>query len=168
MWENNRYADTRVACHELAKKVIAAIQRKHYRIAEFFGSDCGARYQVVDSRIAIKVMVRVKELTGSTPLPVHDSFIVPVHQEELLQEVVEKAYREEVGVLHHLHTPLSTPHLFRREETGADLDIESTLESLNSVGEQGHQAQYFKQTHPPPPWQQKHPLHRDWTNPPIQ
>ena len=34
MWENNHYADTRVACHELAKKVIAAIQRKHYRIAD--------------------------------------------------------------------------------------------------------------------------------------
>lgn len=151
MWENNHYADTRVACHELAKKVIAAIQRKHYRIAEFFGSDCGARYQVLDSRIAIKVMVRVKELTGSTPLPVHDSFIVPAHQETLLRKVVGEAYEEEVGDLGHHSAPPTPRSPFRRGETSSDQGIDIGLESSHVVRTGPYNSRSFQQSHPPPP-----------------
>jgi hypothetical protein len=150
MWENNRRANTRVACHELAKKVIAAIQRKHYRIVEFFGSDCGARFQKIDSQIAIKVMNRMNQLTGTTPLPVHDSFIVPVHQDELLRKVVGEVYEEEVGHLgHHPASPIPRS-LFRGGETTPDLDTHvgfGTPECLE-IGP-GH-IRILERTHPPP------------------
>jgi hypothetical protein len=165
MWENNRYADTRVACHELAKKVIAAIQRKHYRIAEFFGSDCGARFQKLDSQIAIRVMSRMNQLTGTTPLPVHDSFIVPAHQETLLRKVVGEAYEEEVGDLGHRSTPPTSRSLFRRGETRSDQATNTGLKSPDSAENRPGHSRILEQTHPPPPEKEKDPLYGEFTTP---
>lgn len=60
----------------LAKSLVEAVERKHHRIKQFFSSDCGARFQRVDSDMAMQVMIRMIERTGRCPLPVHDSFLV--------------------------------------------------------------------------------------------
>jgi hypothetical protein len=84
-WRSTADRDT------LAKRVVKAIRRRHYRIRGFFHSDCGATFQRWDSEIAIEVMSRMVELTGRCPLPVHDSFIVAARDAAILQRVMDEA-----------------------------------------------------------------------------
>jgi len=86
------------ACRALAKRVVAAICRKHYRIKSYFGSDCGARFQRHDSDMAIEVMTRMMQTTKRCPLPVHDSFLVADIDADLLEETMT-----EVAGGHDLH-----------------------------------------------------------------
>jgi hypothetical protein len=81
-------SSNRSPCRALAEKVVPAIQHKHHRINSYFGSDCGARFQRTDSDMAIEVMTRVVDKTGRCPLPVHDSFLVPQMDAEILGEIM--------------------------------------------------------------------------------
>jgi hypothetical protein len=100
----------RSACHALAKKVVAAIRHKHHRIKDYFGSDCGARFQRKDSDMAIEVMTRMIQTTGRCPLPVHDSFVVPDIDADILCQTMM-----EVGRNHGLRLKVSDS---RDERTG--------------------------------------------------
>ncbi len=82
-------------CYRLADAVIAAIEDKHHPIAGFFGSDCGARFQRRDSDMARRVMEQVLAETGRCPLVVHDSFLVPVIDQEVLVRVMQQVAGEE-------------------------------------------------------------------------
>ncbi len=82
-------------CYRRADAVIAAIEDKHHPIAEFFGSDCGAQFQRRDSDMALRVMGRVLAETGRCPLVVHDSFLVPTTDQEVLIRVMQQVAIEE-------------------------------------------------------------------------
>jgi hypothetical protein len=69
-------SESRSACRDLAERVVAAIECKHHRIKHYFGSDCGARFQRLDSDMAMEVMLAMIQRTGRCPLPMHDSFLV--------------------------------------------------------------------------------------------
>jgi hypothetical protein len=84
----------RTPCVALAKRVVAAIHRKHHRIKGYFGSDCGARFQRQDSDMAIEVMIRMIRRTGRCPLPVHDSFLVPEIDADILSQTMIEVARE--------------------------------------------------------------------------
>ena len=84
----------RSACHSLAEQVVNAIRRKHRRIQRYFGSDCGTRFQRKDSDIAIDVMTRMIHKTGRCPLPMHDSFLVPDIDAEVLKETMLRVAAE--------------------------------------------------------------------------
>lgn len=59
-----------------AERVLAAVKRKHYRVAEFFGSRAGAELMRMDSDMAVSIMLSMIERTGRCTLVVHDSFLV--------------------------------------------------------------------------------------------
>jgi hypothetical protein len=82
-------------CRALAERVVAAIQRKHRRIKSYFGSDCGARFQRKDSDMAIEVMTRMIQRTGRCPLPLHDSFLVPEIDADILSQTMIEVARDD-------------------------------------------------------------------------
>jgi hypothetical protein len=84
----------RSGCRALTKNVVAAIQCKHHRIKSYFGSDCGARFQRKDSDMAIEVMTRMIQRTGRCPLPVHDSFLVPDIDADILSRTMKEVARD--------------------------------------------------------------------------
>jgi hypothetical protein len=81
-------------CHTQAKKVVAAIRRKHRRIKGYFGSDCGARFQRQDSDMAVRVLTKMIKRTGRCPLPMHDSFLVPEIDAEILSQTMTEVARD--------------------------------------------------------------------------
>lgn len=87
---SNLATHNRRACRTLANRVVRAIEAKHWRIRAYFGSDCGARFQRQDSDMAVQVMIRVLQKTGRCPLPVHDSFIVPDIDGDILAETMRE------------------------------------------------------------------------------
>jgi len=87
-------SSNRSPCRALAKRVVAAIYDKHHRIKSHFGSDCGARFQRQDSNMAIEVMTRMIQRTGRCPLPIHDSFLVPEIDADLLSQTMIEVARE--------------------------------------------------------------------------
>ena len=84
----------RSPCRVLAKWVVAAVQHKHRRIRSYFGSDCGARFQRQDSDMAVEVMTRMIQRTGRCPLPLHDSFLVPEIDADILSQTMSEVARE--------------------------------------------------------------------------
>ncbi len=96
LWRHSGLATRSMGeCYHLADAVIAAIKDKHQPIAEFFGSDCGARFQRRDSDMALRVMERVLAETGRCPLVVHDSFLVPAIDQGVLVHVMQQVAVEE-------------------------------------------------------------------------
>jgi hypothetical protein len=87
-------SSNRSPCRALAKRVVAAIHDKHRRIKSHFGSDCGARFQRQDSDMAIEVMTRMIQRTGRCPLPIHDSFLVPDIDADILSQTMIEVARE--------------------------------------------------------------------------
>jgi hypothetical protein len=85
---------SRGECYTKATKVVAAIWRKHYRIREFFGSDCGARFQRQDSDMAVEILAKMIKRTGRCPLPMHDSFLVPEMDAEVLSQTMTEVALE--------------------------------------------------------------------------
>jgi hypothetical protein len=81
-------------CRALAKRVVAAIHLKHHQIKSYFGSDCGAQFQRQDSDMAIDVMTRMIQRTGRCPLPIHDSFLVPEIDADILSQTMIEVARE--------------------------------------------------------------------------
>ena len=74
------------------KNLLEAIEHKHRQIEDFFNSDCGARFQRLDSDMAMEVMTRMIQRTGRCPLPIHDSFLVAdIDTESLCQTMKEVA-----------------------------------------------------------------------------
>ena len=61
-----------------AKAAIKAFRGRHPGIKDFFWSDAGARLMRMDSDISVEIMKRVLTATGRCPLPMHDSYLVPV------------------------------------------------------------------------------------------
>jgi hypothetical protein len=81
-------------CRALAKRVVDAVHVKHRRIKSYFGSDCGAPFQRQDSGMAMEVMTRMIQRTGRCPLPVHDSFLVPEIDADILSRTMTEVARE--------------------------------------------------------------------------
>lgn len=86
-------------CLPPAQRYIEAIHHKHPGISHLFGTDLGARLQVVDSNCAIRTIRGVLHKTGIAPLCMHDSFIGPARIETVIQAEAEKAYRKEIKKL---------------------------------------------------------------------
>lgn len=80
--------------YDEAKAVIKAVCRKHYRISEYFWSDAGARLMRTDSDMSVKIMKVMMTRTGRCPLPMHDSFLVPACDAEMLAQVMEEIAAE--------------------------------------------------------------------------
>jgi len=76
---------------DTAQGLIRAVKARHPAIAHAFCSDAGVRLMRRDSEIAAQVMCQVLRATGIVPLPIHDSFIVPIEQREHLVEAMENA-----------------------------------------------------------------------------
>ena len=91
---NGIESSNRSPCRALAKRVVAAIHDKHRRIKSYFGSDCGALFQRQDSDMAIEVMTRMIQRTGRCPLPIHDSFLVPDIDADMLSQTMIEVSRE--------------------------------------------------------------------------
>ena len=70
------------------KNLLEAIEHKHHQIEDYFNSDCGARFQRLDSDMAMKVMTRMIQRTGRCPLPIHDSFLVADIDAEPLKDTM--------------------------------------------------------------------------------
>ncbi len=73
-----------------------ALRRLHRPIASAFGSDEGARLQVIDSMILIEVLRRMNAL-GAVTLTIHDSFIVAETWEHHLRGAMADAYDHVTG-----------------------------------------------------------------------
>lgn len=73
-----------------------ALRRLHTPIASAFGSDEGARLQVIDSLVLIEVLRRMNAL-GVVTLPIHDSFIVAETWEPHLRAAMAAAYDDVTG-----------------------------------------------------------------------
>jgi hypothetical protein len=87
-------SSNRSPCRALAEQVVAAIRLKHRRIKSHFGSDCGARFQRQDSGMAMDVMTKMIQRTGRCPLPIHDSFLVPDIDADILSQTMIEVARE--------------------------------------------------------------------------
>ena len=73
-----------------------AMRRLHRPVASVFGSDEGARLQVIDSMILIEVLRRMNAV-GAVTLPIHDSFIVAEPWAEHLRDAMAAAYDDVTG-----------------------------------------------------------------------
>jgi len=72
--------------------------KHHRRIAQYFGTDFGIVLMRMDSSIAIDVLYHFAK-RGCPCLSVHDSFIVPVTQDQELKRVMHEFYYQRSGFL---------------------------------------------------------------------
>src|SRR6476620_8387443 len=91
---NDIESSNRSLCRALAERVVAAIHHKHREIKSHFGSDCGAGFQRQDSDMAMEVMTRMIQRTGRCLLPIHDSFLVPEIDADILSQTMIEVARE--------------------------------------------------------------------------
>lgn len=87
------------------RELIAALKAKHEPLVGHFGKDAGARFQRLDSDIAITVALAVLRRTGRPPLLVHDSFLVAACDKEALRAEMSVALEAS------LPNPLERPTL---------------------------------------------------------
>lgn len=73
-----------------------ALMSKHEPISRFFRSGIGVKLQRIDSDIAEKVMLKMKD-RNVLALPIHDSFITYAGQEAVLRTEMSRAYQERMG-----------------------------------------------------------------------
>jgi CRISPR/Cas system endoribonuclease Cas6 (RAMP superfamily) len=73
------------------KRLIKALKVHHAPIAKYFFTGEGNKLMYKDSILAERVMLRMLE-SGSTILPVHDSFIVRNSYETELEEIMQEEY----------------------------------------------------------------------------
>ena len=52
----------------------------HPKLSHVFATERDARFQRIDSDMAMAVMLEMLSLTGRCPFPIHDSFIVGTAQ----------------------------------------------------------------------------------------
>ena len=72
-----------------ARDLVEAVELAHPKLSHVFATDRGARFQRIDSDMAIAVMLEMLSLTGRCPFPIHDSFIVPEQDARQLKRVME-------------------------------------------------------------------------------
>ena len=84
---------SRFGYSSFTEDLVTAIENHHHKIRQFFNSDCGARFQRVDSDMAVEVMEEMIAATGRCPLPVHDSFLVADTDEDALRQVMDRVAR---------------------------------------------------------------------------
>jgi hypothetical protein len=77
-------------------QLISLVLRKHTIIKDYFGSGIGLHMQYQDSKLAEKVILQMMD-HGEVCLPIHDSFIVCEHAENLLQKVMLHEYQQLFG-----------------------------------------------------------------------
>jgi len=80
-----------------AEALIEAIKARHSVVAKYFHSSAGVRLQCLDSKMAEIVLSEMTVKRGIPVLPVHDSFIVPESEKELLVRVMKDAFERVVG-----------------------------------------------------------------------
>jgi len=76
------------------KDYVNHIREVHAPIGHAFLSGKGIEYQFKDSQVALRVLEIMANEHGQLALPVHDSFIVRVKDENLLEEAMQKATKE--------------------------------------------------------------------------
>ena len=76
------------------KDFVNHIREVHSPISHAFLSGKGIEYQFKDSQVALRVLEIMAKEHGQLALPVHDSFIVRVKDENLLEEAMQKATKE--------------------------------------------------------------------------
>ena len=119
--DNGAAARDRRTCRTLAERVVQAVEHKHRRISNHFGSDCGARFQRRDSDMAMQIMLRTTERTGRCPLPLHDSFLVAETDADTLARTMREV-ADEHGLRLALKDPTGRhPTPFHLEVTPPDL-----------------------------------------------
>ena len=82
---------------QTALKIYKKLEDKHPNIKKHFGSGRGVKLQYLDSQIAEQVMLNLAR-DNIVCLPVHDSFIVRMSHQIDLQEEMDKAFKDIVGV----------------------------------------------------------------------
>lgn len=82
---------------EKASDVILAVKEHHALIIDQFHADAGIKLMRIDSDICISVMLKLVE--ERIPfLPIHDSFRVPVPDEDRVKEIMIEAFQERYPV----------------------------------------------------------------------
>lgn len=74
-------------------RLVKLVSLKHAGIKDYFASGIGLQMQYLDSQLAERVMLRMKEY-GEVCLPVHDSFIVRQEVGNLLKSVMLEAFND--------------------------------------------------------------------------
>jgi hypothetical protein len=114
---NDQYGEFRLTQSEMNilgttnPKLLARIKERHAPIAKYLASGFGLTLQYIDSQIAERVMLLLLE-QDIVCLPVHDSFIGPLHQRAIIEEVMAKAYQERFG----FPIPTAQEDLFMNDE----------------------------------------------------
>lgn len=80
-----------------AVALIAEMKQRHAAVADSFHSGAGLRLQNLDSRMARSVLHDLAVRRGIAVLPVHDSFIVRKEHRVILEEAMDRAFREVTG-----------------------------------------------------------------------
>ncbi len=76
--------------------IVAKIKSKHPQIEEFFGKGVGLQLQLIDSKMAERVMLTFSSMNKPC-LPLHDSFIVHHAMRDELEAIMRKAYEHVAG-----------------------------------------------------------------------
>lgn len=71
--------------------VVSALKQRYPEFAHLWHSGLGVRLQRIDSDMAALVMCRLRA-QGAPTLPVHDSFIVRLHDRDLLLKAMDEAF----------------------------------------------------------------------------
>lgn len=111
-----------------SNELLELITERHGGISEAFNNGIGLDTQFVDSIIAERVMLRMKE-EGHVVLPIHDSFVVRLDYEYRLKEIMLEEFEGFVGRKIRLKSdgPI-TPDLFstaKKRDLSAQQDDES-------------------------------------------
>jgi hypothetical protein len=81
---------------------VAALIEHNQCIAQWFGSDEGAKLQYEDSEIALSILKNLAVANVPT-LPIHDSFIVEYNHEEQLRSTMSEVFQNRFGTLPIIH-----------------------------------------------------------------
>lgn len=80
------------------KDYVNHIREVHSSISHAFLSGKGIEYQFKDSQVALRVLEIMANEHGQLAIPIHDSFIVRVKDENLLEQAMQKATKEILGI----------------------------------------------------------------------
>ena len=80
--------------------MLNALKRKHSPIAHKLASGAGIDLMYIDSQIAERIISNFVYDCKCPILTVHDSFVVPIGYDRILQQVMESSFTEVTGVTH--------------------------------------------------------------------
>ncbi|MDA2895269.1 hypothetical protein PDG61_30470 [Mycolicibacterium sp. BiH015] len=125
--ENSIDPRNKAAMRHAVEKLITATRRKHYRIADYFGTGAGAELMRADSDMAVQIMLLMTEKTGRCPLVLHDSFLVPVQDADLLGQVM-------AACLVQSHQGKPSPFPIRLGKQGIDQQERGATQPCDATG----------------------------------